>query len=122
MIGPFRSVPTLKADAITLILIQWSGTHGVTVRVEVTATPLVAVMVTVLVIATVLVVTVNVALVLPAATVTLKGTVATVVNPLERVTTAPAEGAGPVRVTVPVEVNPPLTLVGLKVMELATGV
>jgi hypothetical protein len=71
---------------------------------------------------TVLVVTVKVALVFPAATVTLAGTVATDVGLLERVTTAPPEGARPERVTVPVEGEPPLTVEGLKVRETATGV
>lgn len=61
---------------------------------------------------TTLVVTVNVAEVLPAATVTLVGTVATDVLLLARVTTAPPVGAAPVRVTVPVDGLPPVTLVG----------
>jgi hypothetical protein len=61
------------------------------------------------------VVTVNVALVCPAGTVTLDGTVATRVLLLERLTFAPPEGAAPVSVTVPVELFPPLTLVGFNV-------
>ena len=48
-----------------------------------------------------LVLTVNVALVCPAATVTLAGTVATFGLLLESVMTVPPEGAGPPRVTVP---------------------
>jgi len=62
--------------------------------------------------ATALVLTVNVALVAPAATVTLDGTLATVVLLLESVTTAPPDGAAPLSVTVPVEEFPPVTLVG----------
>src|SRR2546425_348908 len=58
------------------------------------------------------VLTVKVALVAPAATVTLEGTLAAVVLLLESVTCAPAEGAGPLNVTVPVEEFPPVTLVG----------
>ena len=61
--------------------------------------------------------TVKVAVVFPAETETLDGTVATDVLLLERVTTAPPEGAAAVRVTVPVELFPPLTLVGLRVSE-----
>lgn len=61
---------------------------------------------------TTLVVTVNVAEVLPAATVTLVGTVATGVLLLDRVTTAPPAGAAPLRVTVPVDGLPPVTLLG----------
>lgn len=62
--------------------------------------------------ATVLVLTVNVALVAPAATVTLEGTLAAVVLLLESVTIAPPAGAAPLSVTVPVEEFPPVTLVG----------
>lgn len=57
------------------------------------------------------VVTANVALVAPAAMVALAGTVAAALE-LVNVTTAPPVGAGAVRVTVPVEVAPPTTLVG----------
>ena len=61
---------------------------------------------------TVVVLTVNVPLVYPAMTVTLDGTVAADAL-LERLTTAPPLGAAPLRVTVPVDEDPPLTLVGL---------
>ena len=66
---------------------------------------------------TAVVVTVKVALVAPASTVTLAGTVATAVLLLERVTTAPPLGAAALRVTVPVEGLPPKTLVGFRVTE-----
>ena len=58
------------------------------------------------------VITVNVADAFPAATVTLPGTVATAVLELVSVTTSPPVLAGPVRMTVPVEDEPPVTLVG----------
>jgi len=58
------------------------------------------------------VVTVNAALVDPAGTVTLAGTVATGVLLLERETRAPPLRAGALKATVPVEGDPPLTLVG----------
>jgi hypothetical protein len=63
------------------------------------------------------VVTVKVALVAPAGTVTLAGTVATPVLLLERETTAPPLGASALSMTVPVEGDPPLTLVGFSVNE-----
>ena len=58
--------------------------------------------------------TLNVALVAPAATVILAGTVATVVLALESVTTAPPAGAALSRVTVPVEAVPLTTDVGFR--------
>jgi len=67
--------------------------------------------------ATALVLTVNDALVAPAATVTLEGTLATVVLLLERATCVPPAGAGPLNVTVPVEEFPPVTLVGFSESE-----
>src|SRR5207249_863582 len=71
---------------------------------------------------TALVLTVNVALLAPAATVTLAGTVAVDVLLLVRVTAAPPAGAGPLSVTVPVEdCTPPTTLLGLKVSEETVG-
>ena len=67
---------------------------------------------------TALVLTVNVALLAPAATVTLAGTVAVDVLLLERETAAPPVSAGPLSVTVPVEdCPPPVTLVGFSVSE-----
>jgi hypothetical protein len=62
---------------------------------------------------TALVLTVNVALLAPAATVTLAGTVAVAVLLLESETAAPPVRAGPLSVTVPVAEDPPVTLVGL---------
>ena len=59
------------------------------------------------------VLTVNVALVAPAATITLPGTVAALVLLLVSMTTAPPAGAEPVSVTVPCEAAPPVTLTGL---------
>ena len=61
--------------------------------------------------------TVKLALVCPACTLTLEGTVATDVLALESVTVAPPEGAAALRVTVPLELFPPVTLVGLRVSD-----
>jgi hypothetical protein len=51
----------------------------------------------------------------------LAGTVAAAVLSLERETTAPPLEAGPLRVTVPVEGDPPFTLVGLTASEESVG-
>ena len=71
--------------------------------------------------ATGLLVMVKVAVLAPAATRTLAGTVAAVVLLLERVTVAPPVGAGPVSVTVPVDVPPPITVVGLRLRLLSAS-
>lgn len=65
------------------------------------------------------VVTVNVAVVAPAATVTLAGTVATAVLLLVSATTAPPAGAAPFNVTVACEVPPPRTELALTLTELS---
>jgi hypothetical protein len=78
-------------------------------------------MVTDVLAATGLVPTAKVAVVAFAATVTLEGTVATAVLLLLSVTTAPPAGAGPFKVTVPVDDVPPVTVAGLKLTPLGTG-
>lgn len=66
--------------------------------------------------------TVKVALVLPAGTVTLEGTLAAAALLLESVISAPPAGAGPLSVTVPVEdCKPPTTLAGFNVSEVTVG-
>ena len=79
--------------------------------------------VAVVVIVTEVVVTGNVADEEPAGTSTVAGTAALPLL-LPRETTAPAAGAGPVRVTVPVDDDPPVTCAGFSVTdvsEAATG-
>ncbi len=78
-------------------------------------------MVTVVDAVTALVFTGNVALVAPAGTATLEGTLAAPLL-LESATCAPPAGAGPLNVTVPVEdCRPPITLVGFSVREESVG-
>jgi hypothetical protein len=74
-------------------------------------------MVTRVVLATPVVATLKVALELPAATVTLAGTVAAVLL-LASETVTPPVGEIPFKVTVPVEETPPRTAVGFRVTEL----
>jgi hypothetical protein len=94
------------------------GGCGVTVREAVCVTPaLEAEITTDVELAEAMVVIWNAAVVAPEATVTLGGTVAAEVLLLDNVTTVPPLGAGPFRVTLPVEEFPPLTLVGLSASE-----
>jgi hypothetical protein len=76
-------------------------------------------MVEVVVVVTAVVVAVKVAVVALAATVTLTGTVAPVVLP--SVTVRPVDGAGPVKVTVPVDEFPPTTEVGFMLTAESAG-
>ena len=72
--------------------------------------------------ATVRLVTVNVAVLAPADTGTLAGTVAAAGLLLNNVTVAPPVGAGPLKVTVAVEFDTlPITAVGLKVRDVGAG-
>ena len=105
--------PTLAGFRVTEV-----SAGGFTVSVAVLFVLLkLPVIVTVAVLATGLVLTVNVVVVAPAATVTLAGTCAAAVLLLDNVTTAPPVGAAPLRVTVPVDDDPPMTLTGFKVTE-----
>jgi phosphohistidine swiveling domain-containing protein len=70
---------------------------------------------------TLLVVAVKDALVAPAGTVTLAGTVTTAVLLLESETVAPPVGAGALRVTSPDEGDPPTTLLGVRLKEVRLG-
>lgn len=66
-------------------------------------------------------VTANVAVVAFAGTVTLAGTCAMAVLLLDKVTTAPLAGAGPLSVTVAVEVFPPVTETGFRLKALTVA-
>jgi len=65
--------------------------------------------------------TVKVAELVPAATVTVAGTLALVGLLLESETKVPPSGAAPLRLTVPVELEPPPTVVGFSEREVNTG-
>jgi len=92
-----------------------------TVRIAAFVTPpAFAVILTLVTEVTVRVVTVAVAEVEPAGTVTLAGTVATLLFELASVTITPT-AAGPVRVSFAVEGPPPGTALGLRVSDARTG-
>ena len=78
-------------------------------------------MVAEVVVATGFVLSVKLALVAPAATVTLAGTVATPVLLFDRLTTAPPVGAAALNVTLPVDEPPPVTLKGFRLSEVRVG-
>jgi hypothetical protein len=113
------AVPVEEAPPVTAcgLLARDNKVAGVTVRVAVLGVPYVAVITAEEVAATPLVVMEKVAIVVPADTVTLLGVCATPVLLLDKVTLAPPVGAGPVRVTVPVELLPPTKLDGLRVRD-----
>src|SRR5215475_2396366 len=96
--------------------------QGVTVRVADLVEPPAAAEITADVeVATGAVETLNGAVVLPAETVTVDGTVATVVLELFKVTTVPPGGAGPFKVTVADDGLPPVTVVGFRTSESTAG-
>jgi hypothetical protein len=101
----------LRPVAVTVSVAAWPG--GVTVRLAVRVTdPALAVIVAGVEAVTALVEMANVALVAPAATTTLAGTVATALL-LDSCTANPPVGAADVRVSVPCAAVPPRTLAGL---------
>ena len=117
------TVPVDEVSPLTVVgfRVREVSAGAVTVRVAVWFVPRLPVIVTEAFAATGLVVTVKVAVVAFAGTVTLADTCAAAVLLLDKVTTAPPDGAGPVNVTVPVDEDPPITEVGLKVTPLRVG-
>src|SRR5262245_391306 len=115
----------LRPVAVTVSVAVWAGgAGGFTVSVAVLLTPpKLPPIVTGVAAVTPVVVTLKEALVAPAATVTLAGTLATVVLLLDSATTAPPAGAAEVKVTVPCDELPPTTKLGARLTadRLATG-
>ena len=117
------TVPVLFVPPVTVAGDKLSpvNTPGLTVNVPFAGLPaMVAVKVTVVTDATGVVAAVNVAVVAPAATVTVEGTVVQALSEVS-VTVDPPDGAGPFRVTVPVDDVPPVTVVGESVTDDGTG-
>jgi len=116
---PCESSPPFTLVGFTVTDARLTPDAAVTLNVALFVTPPNdAEIVAVWFVVTLIVPTENVAAVAPAATVTLAGTVATLLA-LERVTTAPPDAAAPVRVTVPVDGFPPTTVAGLKLTALS---
>jgi mannose/fructose-specific phosphotransferase system component IIA len=114
---PVTDVPPVTLAGFTLTDDRATLVAGVIVSAAVLLTPLqVAVRVAETEDVTELVATVNVAVVLPAATVTVAGTVAEALL-LASETKIPPVGAAAPTVTVPVTEVPPVTLVGLTLIE-----
>ena len=117
------TVPVELLPPVTLVGLKLKVLRAVEVIVNTAVRvtpPKLAVIVTAVDVDTGDVVTVKVALLLPAATVTAAGTVAAPLSLLSDTADPPA-GAGPLSVTVPVELTPPLTLVGLKLRVTKAG-
>jgi hypothetical protein len=111
---PVAAVPPVTPLGLTLREERLGA--RITVRVASwVVPPYVAEIVTPMDAATKLVDTVNVALVAPAASITLLGTVAAAGSLLASRTTAALASAGPINVTVPIEEVPASTLVGLRI-------
>src|SRR5271167_2252662 len=120
---PKVTVPVDEVPPVTEVgfSVTDDTTGGFTVNTAVLVPPLkVAEMVADAVLATAVVVTVKVAVVAPAATVTLAGTVAAALL-LDKVTDSPPVGAALPKVTVPVDEVPPVTEVGFSVTDDTTG-
>jgi len=108
---PVADVPPTTVDGATE---TETRDGGVTVSPAVRETvPVLAVIVALFCAATAVVLTVKLAPLLPAATVTVAGTVAAALL-LDKLTTTPPVPALPLRLTVPLEVAPPATVVGLR--------
>ena len=119
---PVEGDPPVTLMGLSAMAESVAEPGGATLSEAILVTPAyIAEMVTAVELVTALVLTVNVALLAPAATVTLAGTVAAAVLPLERETATPPLGAGPLSVTVPVEGDPPVTLMGLSAIEESVG-
>ena len=121
-VAPVKLVPVIvRCEPLSVKLVM-VGAGGFTARIPLWLMPPAdAVIVTDRALATGFVVTENVAVVLPAATLTLAGTVASAALELASVATSPPASAGAVSVMVPVEPDPPVTLEGLKVSEASEG-
>ena len=111
LIVPLAEMPPLTVAGVTLML---SSDAGFTVNVAVAAVgPTVPVMIALVAVDTGLVSTENPPVVTPFGMRTDAGTAAAK-DPLESVTVVPPCGAGPLRVTVPEDVPPPVQLDGLR--------
>ena len=119
------TVPVELAPAVTVlgfsVTAVGTGAGGLTVSVPFTVVPFAEAEMVAVAFELATVVTVKVALACPAVTVTFAGTVAAALL-LDSVTTVPPVGATAFKVTVPVELAPPVTVLGLNDTEVGIGV
>ena len=116
---PVEALPPVTLVGLTVTDVRLTGA-GATVKVAVCVEPNTPVIVTPVFVLTALVEIVNVALVFPLGTRTFAGVCAAAVLLLDSVTVAPPAGAGPLRVTVPIDAVPPTTVVGLTEIDVRT--
>jgi len=115
---PVEFLPPATVEGLSVKEVR---TGGLIVRLAVTVVPFrLAEIVAVELVPTGEVFTMKIPIVLPAGTVTVAGGIAAL-KLLESFTTMPPAGAGPVSVTVPEEVEPPVNVVGVNTIELNTG-
>jgi hypothetical protein len=122
--APFNvNVPVDDAPPVTVLGFKAREVNAAafTVRFVVFVAPYTAVRVTIVCDATPLVVITKRILVEPAGIITLLGTCAVLMSLLCSVTVAPPAGAAPLRVTVPVELFPPTTVIGVLLNVERTG-
>ena len=115
---PVDEPPGATVAGLSLSEVRVGGTIASTAVLDVD--PFLAVRVAVVLVATALVVTANVTELAPAPIVTVFGTVTTALL-LDSATTKPPGSAFPLRVTVPIEVLPPVTLLGLTATDESVG-
>ena len=117
---PVDELPPITLAGLRVTEARPSTAAGVTVKVAVCVEPNEPLIVTAVFALTALVVMAKVAFVFPLRTTMLAGVCTAAVLLLDSVTMAPPDGAGPLRVRVPVAPVPPTTVVGVTESDVST--